>query len=534
MLRLSALAVLLSLCVQSADAVELYRLVGDAPATGDYSLRRLSSGETLLIAPDGARVDPAIAESIPIPAGHVAYVVDEHRGANVHEFSAGQVRVLRDLGDFAIVSEPEGGHELDALKLCRERLVYQRPAASNSRPQVAKRAADPALKQTLVDEIGTKQAAFETRIGELSGAYWTIINGAFTFVNNRYTHGNDHLKGADYVEERFEDFGYVVQRQEFSVSGSPTQNLLAVKLGTTSADEIVVVGGHYDSISEAVSPGNPDLGAAPGAEDNASGTVGVLMLAELFAELETERTIHFIAFGGEEQGLHGSQHYVSEAVSNGDDVVAALTMDMISNWSSNYSVIIEGETEWESLMSIFENAVQTYTNIGYRKDYFSFGSDHVPFQQANIPAFLAIDWDYPSYEAYHQSDDTLDKVEGELGIEIVKAMAVALADVAGASDSSTPAPTLRSTRLLQNEPNPFNPNTLIQFELATAGNVRLEIFDLAGRRVQTLVDEARPAGPQSVRWDGRDAAGQTMASGSYFYRLTADGRQLSKRMTLLK
>lgn len=75
------------------------------------------------------------------------------------------------------------------------------------------------------------------------------------------------------------------------------------------------------------------------------------------------------------------------------------------------------------------------------------------------------------------------------------------------------------TRLMAGYPNPFNPMTTIPFFLAKAGRVELEIYDVAGRHVRTLVSAELPAGPGEARWDGADGAGREVASGTYFARL---------------
>ncbi len=72
-------------------------------------------------------------------------------------------------------------------------------------------------------------------------------------------------------------------------------------------------------------------------------------------------------------------------------------------------------------------------------------------------------------------------------------------------------------------PNPFNPRTTIRFALQEASHVRLSVHDLAGRLVRTLLDGGLPAGAQQVTWDGRDAAGRAVGSGSYLARLEAGG-----------
>ncbi len=92
----------------------------------------------------------------------------------------------------------------------------------------------------------------------------------------------------------------------------------------------------------------------------------------------------------------------------------------------------------------------------------------------------------------------------------------------------------RTVRLYQNNPNPFNPSTEISFELETAGFVRLNVYDPAGRLVSSLLNEHRPVGRHEVFWDGRDAVGRMSSAGVYLYRLEADGAVETKQMLLVK
>ena len=85
----------------------------------------------------------------------------------------------------------------------------------------------------------------------------------------------------------------------------------------------------------------------------------------------------------------------------------------------------------------------------------------------------------------------------------------------------------------QNYPNPFNPSTIIPYQTSTASYVRLEVFNLLGQRVATLVDGARPAGFHTALWDAPDAAGQPVASGVYIYRLRGAGVELTRRLVLV-
>ena len=88
--------------------------------------------------------------------------------------------------------------------------------------------------------------------------------------------------------------------------------------------------------------------------------------------------------------------------------------------------------------------------------------------------------------------------------------------------------------LNQNYPNPFNPSTQIPFTLNEAGIVSLKVFDLAGREVTTLVNEIKAAGMHQAMWNGKDALGNAMPSGMYFYRIEANGKVQTKKMQLLK
>jgi hypothetical protein len=83
-------------------------------------------------------------------------------------------------------------------------------------------------------------------------------------------------------------------------------------------------------------------------------------------------------------------------------------------------------------------------------------------------------------------------------------------------------------------PNPFNPRTRLNFELPRQARVRMDVFDVSGRQVATLLDASRPAGPGWVEWDGRDAHGNAVSSGVYLYRLGYEARQISRKMVLLK
>jgi hypothetical protein len=88
--------------------------------------------------------------------------------------------------------------------------------------------------------------------------------------------------------------------------------------------------------------------------------------------------------------------------------------------------------------------------------------------------------------------------------------------------------------LHQNYPNPFNPSTKIEFSLSERARVRLEIYDITGRRVKRLLDEELSSGHWSIVWDGEDDRGTKVASGVYFYRLIASQFTQTRKMVIIK
>lgn len=525
--------VLLLLCLAPpALATQVYVVEGDLPP-GLHGLVERNLGDLRLLLAEEGRA-PLTLEGVrrlEIPRDQIPFAVRFRDGLDRTVLER-EFPILAADGRFAVIAAAESDlRTLDRMRHPKERLAWTPqigPGARGQDPRITPAGkVDAAVKANITNSVN--EARFGQIIRELSGNLVFWLDGSLTSTNNRHTSSPKHHIAADYLEDRFQAVGLTTFRQDFTVGGDATQNIVAEIVGTTYPDEIVVVGGHYDALSEDVSL------SAPGAEDNASGTAGVLHLAEIFSQYETERTIHFVAFGGEEQGLWGSIEYVDEAAANGWNVTNALTLDMISHWNSNFKVIIEGETAWEPLMALFESNVLSEANIGYRKDYNSFGSDHVPFQNAGIPAFLAIEWDYPFYADYHRRTDTYDKLDTELGWRITKAMAGALADLTNPTDPVTAVPPRAfGATLAQNHPNPFNPQTRIDFSLPHRTEARLEVYDLAGRHVATLAQEEMAAGDHHVVWNGQNQAGEPVASGVYLYRLTTPQSTLSHRMVLMK
>lgn len=155
---------------------------------------------------------------------------------------------------------------------------------------------------------------------------------------------------------------------------------------------------------------------------------------------------------------------------------------------------------------------------------------------AGIPTAYNCSWDY-FFVIDHEGYITWrGGPEGAGHPTLAAQVEAALANLEASPVGETPA---AGHRLLAAYPNPFNPRTRIPYHLdGTAGEaaVRLEILDLRGRVLRTLVDARQPAGTrQEAVWDGTDARGRQLPSGSYVSRLTVDGGQpRSRLLTLVK
>ncbi len=120
------------------------------------------------------------------------------------------------------------------------------------------------------------------------------------------------------------------------------------------------------------------------------------------------------------------------------------------------------------------------------------------------------------------------------GISLVSTDAKELTFDTDFSVTSGGRPLPTSFAVSQNYPNPFNASTVIRYSLPVDSRVKIEIFNILGQKVRTLVDEVQTAGYKSIEWNGTNASNQTVASGVYFYKIQADKRTEIKQMTLLK
>lgn len=230
--------------------------------------------------------------------------------------------------------------------------------------------------------------------------------------------GKDSIYAArDWIYNKFVEFGYdSVFTQPFTaeVYGglSPCYNVVAVKEGLTHPEIQIVVGGHYDAVEY-----------SPGADDNGTGTVGVLEIARVMQDIETDLTFIFVTFDSEEWGLDGSWHYAPQARVNGDQIMLMFNMDMIGHWENDNFAIILHDDNTQFAQDWINIAWPLVGINGYLAGESS-SSDHYPFMETGFNA-LFLHEDIFSYN-WHAPTDQLSEINFDYLTRMIKASVATL------------------------------------------------------------------------------------------------------------
>ena len=228
---------------------------------------------------------------------------------------------------------------------------------------------------------------------------------------------------AEWLEQRFSEWGYKTYRQ------GRHENVIAVREPAT-ADSWVLVGAHYDSVS-----------GSPGADDNASGLVGMLVCARTIAMAYPRTPVCFVAFNREEEGALGSKDFVLNFLPTTDKTIRlAIILEMIgycdprpgSQWrpsffpfripsAGNFLGVVGGKATRKSIKGLHARARTLLPDFGIR-DVHAFyflkklfpillRSDHEPFWDAGIPAMMWTDTAELRNPHYHRETDTPDRLD---------------------------------------------------------------------------------------------------------------------------
>ncbi len=262
---------------------------------------------------------------------------------------------------------------------------------------------------------------------QLSGEAAAVIGGVPYTITTRHTNSGVPLQQAtQFVYEYLQQQGLAVSYHNWSGCGYSNRNVIGVLTGTLQPSEIVLITAHLDDM--------PSSGRAPGADDNASGSVGVLLAADIMSQYHFARTVRFVLFTGEEQGLCGSAAYADIVAAAGDNIIAVYNMDMIA-WDNVDGPTLRLHTRTTSnpgyagdlaIAGVFTNVVSAYGLSGNLIPIIDpdgiTASDHAPFWNKGYPAILAIEDDADDFNAYyHTINDNLSHINLTYFTNYVKA-----------------------------------------------------------------------------------------------------------------
>jgi PKD repeat protein len=294
---------------------------------------------------------------------------------------------------------------------------------------------DPFVVRTM-DQVST--TILHNYVGDLSGAWPILVDGEPYTLTTRYSYAQQPISIAtNYAYEHFTGLGLPTSYHTYTLSGHTLRNVIAEQVGHLDPERIFLLTAHIDSIA---SP----LTLAPGADDNASGTAGVLMAADILSQYRLPYTLRYVLFTGEEQGVWGSAAYATDIADRGEHVAGVLNLDMIAYNSTLYpEPVIELHTRSGNDGYADQTIARLFADVvaGYHLDLIPEivpsnlqASDHASFWQHDYPAILAIE-DFDDFNPYyHSTDDTLDTLNWAYYTESVKATIGTLLHLIGQVD----------------------------------------------------------------------------------------------------
>lgn len=284
-------------------------------------------------------------------------------------------------------------------------------------------------------------------VAKVNAARWFDDVEALAAINrNSFSDELPHAR--DWLLQRLADAGLQTGTHSYTLNSSSCgtslpdrvlDNPWGLKRGGRLADEWVVIGGHYDSRNSVRCDGVSNL--QPGANDNASGCAGVLELARVFRNVPTERSLLFICFSGEEQGLIGSLRYVQDLIAEGRmaQIKHMVNLDMIGHAvSDNLDARVETNNAQQALLAVYASAAATYApelNLITSAATQAY-SDHWYFLTQDVPSVFT--WEngagiYPQYHAVGDLPSAMLRAEALAG-GILKMDTAVLAEEVIASD----------------------------------------------------------------------------------------------------
>jgi hypothetical protein len=303
-------------------------------------------------------------------------------------------------------------------------------------PKVARRFAAEDPRCYSVQPVGAIRVVFDTRAPsakraaapESIGALVSRVSRTRVEANlqhlvsypSRHSTSSHYADAAAWAADQLRLLGYETRVEQVGMGGAGRSfNVVAEKASAGSGQrQALLVVAHLDSINWAEGSSAP----APGADDNGSGTAGLLEIATVLADHSAAHDLRLILFGGEEQGLFGSRQYVDRLpAAERLAIRAVINMDMIASLNTpTATVLLEGATVSQRVLEELADAAAAFTQLGVQTSLNPFNSDHVPFIEAGIPAVLTIEGTDGANARVHTAGDTIQHLNYDLMLDILR------------------------------------------------------------------------------------------------------------------
>lgn len=287
-----------------------------------------------------------------------------------------------------------------------------------------------------------------------------------------------------WIKNKYISYGYAAsQMQEYSFSnGNATcKNLVLTKIGTTYPNTFVIICGHYDTIT------------GTGTNDNGSGTAILLEVARLLQNIPTEYSIKFINFSGEEDGLIGSQNFVSNVVNSTNpkmNIKLVFNIDEVGGRADmdNDTITCERDTGSPTSNNAASNAVtnELITCVELYSDLFTdlsyaYASDYMPFEENNEIITGFFETNETPYK--HTANDLLENMDPNYVYRVGKAATGAMMHFAVAATSALGNDKVKDATLMNVFPNPTAQFLNINFGNQTPTATTVSLIDINGKVV---------------------------------------------------
>lgn len=415
-----------------------------------------------------------------------------------------------------------------------------------------------------------KQVSIENLVSQVDSVRLRN-NLSFLAKESRFRENVPHIDTCrNWIASEFTKHNLVTTKETFVQKDIEGINIIGKKAGALQDTAVYILDGHYDSVKP-----------SKGADDNGSAVVGMIEALRILSPYQFKKSLKFIGFDLEEEGLLGSAAYTQEQIPVYEKTKGVLNFEMIGYYSdkpnsqvlpNGFEVFFKDATDSlkatqfrgnfitnvsnnfsSPLMKSFESCAKKYVPklrvINLEMAFLIpdlLRSDHAQFWLNNIPALMLTDGANFRNQNYHTNGDTLGTINFTFMSNVVKAAIATLcvnAEIMNADVKTTEVFKLNNKVNRDKEmvplvdkfkiyPNPFEDEVKISFNSNAYGLLNIKIYDLQGKLVKQVYQGKSLKGENNYKWDGKNDSNQNVAEGMYVIKVELNNETFTKNVLL--